>query len=195
MSRVNFEQLIKDFKPVVAVIVYKVMGKMPHSTTIQRDDLIQVGLIGLCDAAKASGSPLDSKQFSVYAGMRIHGAVVDEIRLHDFVARSVRDSVKDGTASEYEKSLAGSGDFLDITDFEIPDSENPLDILIDEEEKQLINNAVDQCAPRDRLILDMLYNEGISKREAAARIGVHETRINQINKRAIGVIKRAVNSK
>ena len=103
-----------------------------------------------------------------------------------------RDQIKSGTASEYAKTLAGSGDFLDIDDFQIPDSEDPLDILIDEEEKRLINDAANQCEPRDRVILDMLYNEGITKREAAERIGVHETRINQLHKRAINKIKGLV---
>lgn len=174
---------------MVNAIVYKQMGKMPYSATFQREDLTQVGLMGLCDAGRLANCPIDSKQFRSYAGMRIHGAIVDELRLNDFVARCVRDQVKNGTASEYAKTLAGSGDFLDIDDFQIPESVDPLDILIDEEEKRLINDAANQCEPRDRVILDMLYNEGITKREAAERIGVHESRINQINKRAINKIR------
>jgi RNA polymerase sigma factor for flagellar operon FliA len=162
---------------------------MPYSATIQRDDLTQAGLIGLCDAARLSSCPLDSKKFKNYAGMRIYGAVIDEIRLNDFVARCVRDSVKNGTADEYAKSIVLSGDFLDIEDFQIPESVDPLDILIDEEEKRLVNDAADKCEPRDRLILDMLYNEGITKREVAERIGVHESRVNQLHKRAIDKIK------
>jgi RNA polymerase sigma factor for flagellar operon FliA len=101
------------------------------------------------------------------------------------VSRRARDSVKNGTASEYAKSIVFSGDFLDIEDFQIPESVDPLDILIDEEERRLINDAANQCEPRDRVILDMLYNEGITKRAAAERIGVHESRINQLHKRAI----------
>ena len=189
MSDVDFNKIINDFKPIVNAIVYKIMGKMPYSATIQRDDLTQAGLIGLCDAAKNSRVDLDSKQFECYAGTRVYGAVMDEIRINDFVSRSIRDSVKDGTASEYNKVIANSCNFLDVDDYDFPDSENPLDILIDEEEKQLINDAAEQCEPRDRIILDMLYNEGITKREAAERLGVHESRINQLNKRAINKIR------
>ena len=188
MSAVDFNKLINDFKPMVNAIVYKIIGKIPYGA-IRRDDLTQVGMIGLYDAIRIRKCPVDSDRFRSYAGMRIYGSIIDEIRLNDFVARSVRDSVKNGTASEYEKSLAGSGDFLDIADFEVPDSENPLDILIDEEEKRLINDAAEKCDPRDRVILDMLYNEGVTKRQAAERLGVHESRINQLNKRAINKIR------
>lgn len=168
------------------------MSKMPYSATIQRDDLTQAGFIGLCDAAKKSMVDLKSKQFECYARTRIYGAVVDEIRLADFVARCVRDSIKNGTADDYTKSLAGSGDFLDIDDYEIPDSRDPLKILIEEEAIKLINDAADFCDHQDRLVLDMLYNEGITKREAAERLGVHETRIHQLNKLAINKIKEQV---
>ena len=192
MSHANFNQLINSFKPIIGTIVYKIMNKMPDSTTIQRDDLVQAGMIGLFDAAQNSRVDLQSKQFSHYAGTRIHGAIMDEIRLNDFVSRSIRDSIKTGNANEYTKVISNSGNFLDVDDYDFPDTDDPLYILIDEEEKRLINDAAEQCEPRDRITLDMLYNEGITKREAAERLGVHETRINQLNKRAINKIKEQI---
>ena len=77
---------IEAFAPLVKKIAYHLLARMPAS--VQLDDLIQAGMLGLIEAAQKYD---DSKgaSFETYAGIRIKGAMVDEMRRGDWVPRSV----------------------------------------------------------------------------------------------------------
>jgi RNA polymerase sigma factor for flagellar operon FliA len=55
---------------------------------VQADDLIQAGLIGLLEAARHFDAT-QGASFETYAGIRVRGAMLDEIRRYDWVPRSV----------------------------------------------------------------------------------------------------------
>lgn len=77
---------IEDYAPLVKRIAYHMMMRMP--ACVQVDDLIQAGMIGLIEAAqKYDGSR--GASFETYAGIRIRGAIVDEMRRGDWAPRSV----------------------------------------------------------------------------------------------------------
>lgn len=77
---------IEEHAPLVKRIAYHMMMRMPAS--VQVDDLIQAGMIGLIEAAqKYDGSR--GASFETYAGIRIRGAIVDEMRRGDWAPRSV----------------------------------------------------------------------------------------------------------
>src|SRR5690625_705608 len=77
---------IEDHASLVKRIAYHMMLRMPAS--VQVDDLIQAGMIGLLEAAqKYDGSR--GASFETYAGIRIRGAIVDEMRRGDWAPRSV----------------------------------------------------------------------------------------------------------
>ena len=59
---------------------------MPAS--VQLDDLIQAGMLGLLEAAQKYDDTKGAS-FETYAGIRIKGAMVDEMRRGDWVPRSV----------------------------------------------------------------------------------------------------------
>ena len=163
---------------------------MPMSATIHPDDLRQAGFIGLLSAIKTSNCDVKSKQFACYARIRIKGEVIDEIRSWDFLSKVARMSIKNETANSYISSLAGSGDFLDIDNFQIKDGVNPLDSMIEEETIANVNDAAASgCNEQEIMVMRLLYNEGITKREIASRLNVSEGRICQINSRAIEKIK------
>lgn len=71
---------------LVKRIAYHLIARLP--ACIQVDDLIQAGMIGLLEAAKNFD---DSKgaSFETYAGIRIRGTMLDEIRKGDWAPRSV----------------------------------------------------------------------------------------------------------
>lgn len=77
---------IEDYAPLVKRIAYHMMMRMPAS--IQVDDLIQAGMIGLIEAAQKYDASRGAS-FETYAGIRIRGAIVDEMRRGDWVPRSV----------------------------------------------------------------------------------------------------------
>lgn len=79
-------ELIEAHAPLVKKIALHLMARLPAS--VQLDDLMQAGMIGLLEAAQRYTSTKGAT-FETYAGIRIRGAMVDEIRKGDWVPRSV----------------------------------------------------------------------------------------------------------
>lgn len=80
------DELVNQHAPLVKRIAYHLMSRLPPS--VQADDLIQAGMIGLLEAAK-NYDPSQGASFETYAGIRIRGAMLDEIRRTDWTPRSV----------------------------------------------------------------------------------------------------------
>ncbi len=80
------EKLINEYAPLVKKIAYHLISRLPPN--IQPDDLIQAGMIGLLEAARNYDSD-QGASFETYAGIRIRGAMLDEIRRSDWAPRSV----------------------------------------------------------------------------------------------------------
>ena len=79
-------QRIETHLIMVKRIAYHLKAKLPDQVMV--DDLIQSGMVGLIEAAKK----FDENQgasFETYAGIRIRGAMLDEIRKNDWTPRSV----------------------------------------------------------------------------------------------------------
>ena len=85
------EQCLKEYAPLVKRIAYFMMLKLPNS--VQVDDLIQAGMIGLLDAA-ARYDELRGAQFETYASQRIRGSMLDELRGADWLPRSMRSDMR-----------------------------------------------------------------------------------------------------
>lgn len=84
--------LIKQYQPLVRRLAHHMMAKLPPS--IEVDDLIQVGLIGLSDALTRYEAA-QGVQFETFATQRIRGAMLDELRENDWMSRGSRKSQKD----------------------------------------------------------------------------------------------------
>jgi RNA polymerase sigma factor FliA len=82
----EYMDLVERHLGLVKRIAYHMSSRMP--TYIQLNDLIQSGMIGLIEAAK--NFKVDKGcGFETYAGIRIRGAILDDIRKNDWVPRSV----------------------------------------------------------------------------------------------------------
>ena len=84
--------LIKQYQPLVRRLAYHMMAKLPPSVEV--DDLIQVGLIGLADALTRFEAT-QGVQFETFATQRIRGAMLDELRENDWMSRGSRKSQKE----------------------------------------------------------------------------------------------------
>lgn len=80
------EALIKAHATMVKRIAYHLLARLPPS--VQLDDLLQVGMIGLLEAARHYDESKGAT-FETYAGIRIRGHMLDEVRHNDWVPRSV----------------------------------------------------------------------------------------------------------
>jgi RNA polymerase sigma factor for flagellar operon FliA len=81
------DQLVMHYAPLVKRIAYHLMAKLPAS--VQVDDIIQNGMLGLMDAIGRYAEGLGA-QFETYAVQRIRGAMLDGLRENDWLPRSLR---------------------------------------------------------------------------------------------------------
>lgn len=80
------ETLVKSHALLVKRIAHHLLGRLPQS--VQLDDLIQAGMLGLLEAARHYDASKGAS-FETYAGIRIRGHMLDEVRRNDWVPRSV----------------------------------------------------------------------------------------------------------
>ncbi len=119
----HMQQLVERHAPLVKRIAYHLLARLPAS--VQADDLIQSGMIGLIEAAKNfDGSK--GASFETFAGIRIRGAMLDEMRRGDWTPRSVHRNARliAETIAELEGILG-----RDVKDTEVAEK---LDISLDE---------------------------------------------------------------
>ena len=110
--------LINQYGTLVKRIAYHVSSKMPSH--VQTDDLIQAGMMGLLEAAERFSEDKGAS-FTTYAGIRIRGAMLDEVRRTDWVPRSVhRDNRKVQEAIRRVEGVKGR----DAKDSEVADELN-----------------------------------------------------------------------
>jgi len=83
------ENYVVRFAPLVKRMAHHLLAKLPAS--VEPDDIIQAGLIGLMDAVSRF-EEAHGVQFETYATQRIRGAMLDELRANDWLPRSVRKS-------------------------------------------------------------------------------------------------------
>lgn len=80
-------QCLREYSHLVKRIAHQMMVKLPYS--VQIDDIIQAGMMGLLDAASRYDE-FHGAQFETYATQRIRGAMLDELREADWLPRSLR---------------------------------------------------------------------------------------------------------
>ena len=86
VNRKDADDLVRTHADLVRRIAYHLCARLPSSVDI--DDLVQAGMIGLLEAA---GQYQDGRgaSFETYAGIRIRGAMLDSVRHLDWTPRSV----------------------------------------------------------------------------------------------------------
>ena len=79
--------LVETYAPLVKRIAFQLMSRLPASVDV--DDLIQNGMMGLLDALGRYEQGLGA-QVETYAVQRIRGAMLDGLRENDWLPRSLR---------------------------------------------------------------------------------------------------------
>jgi RNA polymerase sigma factor for flagellar operon FliA len=82
----ELDELVASHRDLVVRIAYHLVSRLP--ATVEVGDLIQAGMIGLLQAAASFRSDRNAS-FSTYAGIRIRGAILDELRRGNWTPRSV----------------------------------------------------------------------------------------------------------
>ena len=92
-------ELVIQHAPLLKRIAYHLISRLPAS--VQVEDLIQAGMIGLLEAAR-NYDATQGASFETYAGIRIRGAMMDEIRRGDWTPRSVHRRTREMTQAVRE---------------------------------------------------------------------------------------------
>lgn len=205
-----------QWAPLVKRIVRQLNAQV--SVTMDRDDMEQVGLMGLLDALRRYG-PTDDK-FASYASMRVRGAILDELRRQDWRPRSVRQDshrIRDGVRALTRKLGRTPGDAEVIAALKLtPEQwhehqldENAeamasFDELIAElaevpsddrspEAQYVLRRSLEQALnaldAREQRVIQLYYEFELNLKEIAAVLDVTEARVCQLNKGALKKMK------
>jgi RNA polymerase sigma factor for flagellar operon FliA len=82
----ELDDLLRRHAPLIRRIAHHLAARLP--ATVQIADLIQAGMLGLMDAARHYDTGRGAS-FETYAGIRVRGAMLDEVRRNDWTPRSV----------------------------------------------------------------------------------------------------------
>ena len=88
------DELVTRYAPLVKRIAYHLKARLPATVIV--DDLLQAGMVGLLEASRKYDSE-QGASFETYAGIRIRGAMLDELRRNDWAPKSVHRKVRDIT--------------------------------------------------------------------------------------------------
>jgi len=112
--------LIARHSELVQKIAYHLMARLPASVLV--DDLIQSGMIGLLEAVRNFDASKGAS-FETFAGIRIRGAMLDEMRKGDWVPRSVHKNSRTIAAAidAVEKQTGEDAKEIDVANYlEVP---------------------------------------------------------------------------
>ena len=119
----DISSVLEQHATLVKRIAHHLSARLPDSVLV--DDLIQAGMIGLLEAAK-NFDGTKGASFETYAGIRIRGSMLDDIRKGDWTPRSVHRNTRmiADKISTLESELG-----RDVKDTEVAEA---LDISIDQ---------------------------------------------------------------
>jgi RNA polymerase sigma factor for flagellar operon FliA len=89
--RVPGPDYVSQYASLVRRMAHHLVAKLPAS--VQLDDIVQAGMLGLMDAASRYEDG-HGASFETFASPRIRGAMIDELRSHDWMPRGVRRAQK-----------------------------------------------------------------------------------------------------
>ncbi|GAB3459678.1 RNA polymerase sigma factor FliA [Massilia terrae] len=90
-GKADRDHLLEQHMPLVKRLAHHMKAKLPPSVEV--DDLVQAGMMGLLDAINRY-EETHGAQFETYAVLRIRGAMLDELRNSDWMPRSTRQSMR-----------------------------------------------------------------------------------------------------
>jgi RNA polymerase sigma factor FliA len=91
-SKLAKDKLLVEYAPLVKYIANRLAVNLPAS--VDRKDLASAGILGLIKAVETF-EPERGFKFETYAGHKVRGAILDELRALDWIPRSVRQKARE----------------------------------------------------------------------------------------------------
>ncbi|MCS0582400.1 FliA/WhiG family RNA polymerase sigma factor [Massilia pinisoli] len=219
MSAAEEQKHLVAYAPLVKRIARQLTSQV--SGAMGREDMEQIGLMGLLEALRRYGTP--DTGFGSYASLRVRGAILDELRRQDWRPRAVRqdshkmrDAVRALTRKlGREPNDKEAADALGIgqeewRQFLLDDCAEELlsfDEILQEsterahsapgpEDQFLVRRSLEQALSalneREQRVIQMIYEFELSYKEIAAVLDLSDARVCQLNKSALAKMKAAL---
>jgi RNA polymerase sigma factor for flagellar operon FliA len=206
------DALVARHAELVKRIAYHLAGRLPPSVEV--DDLVQAGMIGLLEAA-AHYNATRGASFETYAGIRIRGAMIDALRKLDWAPRSVHRKAREAAQvtrqieeregreardaevagamglplEEYNQILQDAATChmanLDEATGVTDRSADPEDETRRGALREAVAGAIASLPERERLVMSLYYEEELNLKEIGAVLGVSESRACQLHGQAL----------
>lgn len=190
---------------------------------MDREDMMQIGLMGLLEALRRYGEP--DERFGAYAALRVRGAILDELRRQDWRPRTVRQEshrLRDGvreltrrlgrepSEAEIVKALGITAeDYVAYQQDTNSEQMASFDELVQDLHQQpgahhspeaewIARRSIEQALmalnEREQRVVQLYYEFELSLKEIAAVLQLTEARVCQINKSALQKMKTLLQS-
>jgi RNA polymerase sigma factor for flagellar operon FliA len=186
--------LIERYAPLAVSVAHRM--RVPTGALMGRDDVESAALIGLINAVDRY-DPDRGVPFEGYAGLRIRGAILDELRRLDDHTRDERRRARDVVAdTEPEIAAYGATLSLDLLletgdrDWAVDD--DAVDPYESQDLRMRVESALECLPPRQREVLARYYGDSLTLRESALRMGISEARACQLHGRAIQNLRHSL---
>jgi RNA polymerase sigma factor for flagellar operon FliA len=205
--------------PLVKRIVRQLNSQV--SGAMSREDMEQIGLMGLLEALRRYGTP--DGGFPSFASLRVRGAILDELRRQDWRPRTVRqeshrlrdtlreltrrlgrepsvqeaaDALGISVETYREQELAGSAEELLSFDEVLQEATEHAHAAPGPEEALMVRRSLEQVLgslnEREQRVIQMIYEFELSYKEIAAVLDLSDARVCQLNKSALAKMKAAL---
>jgi RNA polymerase sigma factor FliA len=213
--------------PLVYELAWKLKKQVGHHLSLE--ELVSAGTLGLIEALERF-DPGRGLKLSTFVIHRIRGAMLDDLRRHDWMPRRLRAKTRSLREAEHRVSqfrsrpsrpeevaqalampldqywrlrdeagatLVPLDGVVDPASGEIGleqivadrNQPEPDSALLDHEMCERLREALDTLPQRERLVLSLTYFENLSGQEIAGILGVSESRVSQIKRRALSGLR------
>lgn len=218
---INNESSLDDFIREHRSIVYKIAKsyKRKLPTSVEFDDLLQSGFVGLLDAKRLFDASKGAA-FETFASIKIRGAILDWLRKISWGTRQgiqntkriadcievLEQELKQAptseqianklgmTSDEYsEYALEASTCYVGgISDIVLPANENdsPAKKVEFNDLKQKILNVLEQIPEKEKIVLSLYYLDELTLKEISEVLSLTEARISQLHTQAIARLQK-----
>lgn len=214
------EELIEKYTPLIRSIAHQIRQRL--RITLEVEELIQEGRIGLIEAAERFDSKL-GVSFKTFAYYRVKGAMYDSLRKMDVITRRKDPRVMfESAATEFlaDEALRGSTEarrttlkdemeevagFISglvpiymltsdaIDRFEQEQQGRSQDEQVAlKQEKAELKKALQQLPPKERQLLEFHYYEDLTLEQAASRLGLSKSWASRLHAKAISKLQTAL---
>lgn len=213
------DQQLRGLRPFVVRQAQRLMARLP--TSIEKDDLIQVGMIAVWKCLD-SFDPDQGVPFEQYAIVRVRGAMKDELRGYDQLSRDMRWKLNKMAQVETEARAAGVpatvqliAEKIDVAQdtvrdlrlirlmertVELDDTHDAVasnDDVVDQVDfkrnVQRLYLHLDRLPPKQLELMNRLYSEGLRQIDVALEWGCTESNVSITRRAAMENLARGFN--